>query len=315
MSIRTYQPGDDTALVSIYNEAAAHLPRFKAATLDEVRRRCLAADFDPGTHFFAVQQNQTVGYARYHINGRVSYPWCRQGHEQQAEPLMEAVLQSMRQRGIQRAFAAYRSEWAGQAEFFLQHGFHKAREMINYVLDILEMPTPAGNPSQNVSALAREDIPAVLQLSPEVYHVHSEAELEQHLFHNPRFPPDAVFALRGRSDAKLLAVGVLVVNDSYADPRQVDSGMPCYRLGAFGTEGMQTKRINGLFSFVADPSRNVLAMGLDLLGHCTMILRDTDIATFAAQVPSDVEPLARFYRQYFRRQGSFPVFERQLDPT
>ena len=39
MKIRTYAPGDDGAQVSIYNEAAATLPKFKAATLDEVRRR------------------------------------------------------------------------------------------------------------------------------------------------------------------------------------------------------------------------------------------------------------------------------------
>ena len=32
----------------------------------------------------------------------------------------------------------------------------------------------------------------------------------------------------------------------------------------------------------------------------------------AAQVASDAPHLMRFYKQYFRRQGSFPVFERPL---
>src|SRR5262249_51646942 len=34
MTIRTFQPGDDAVQVSIYNEAAADLPKFKPATID-----------------------------------------------------------------------------------------------------------------------------------------------------------------------------------------------------------------------------------------------------------------------------------------
>ena len=50
MKIRTFLPGDDAAQVGIYNEAAAALPKFKAATLDDVRRRIHAPDHDrPGT--------------------------------------------------------------------------------------------------------------------------------------------------------------------------------------------------------------------------------------------------------------------------
>ena len=53
MTIRTYQPGDEVAQVGIYNEAAGDLPKFKPATLDEVRRRARGPDFDPDTRFFA----------------------------------------------------------------------------------------------------------------------------------------------------------------------------------------------------------------------------------------------------------------------
>src|SRR6516225_6599557 len=92
MTIRTFEAGDEVAQVSIFNEAAARLPKFKPATLDEVRRRCHAADFDPTTRFFAVPDSEPVGYASFHTNGRVSYPWCRSGQEQWARPLFEAVL-------------------------------------------------------------------------------------------------------------------------------------------------------------------------------------------------------------------------------
>src|SRR5262249_47319567 len=147
MTIRTFGPGDDVAQVGIYNEAAADLPRFKPATIDEVRRRCRAPDFDPGTRFFAVAGGRPVAYAGFHANGRVSYPWCRKGHESFAEPLLAAVLGAMKARGLPRAFAAYRADWPAQVEFFQRHGLVHARDMVNFALDLTEMPTPAARTS------------------------------------------------------------------------------------------------------------------------------------------------------------------------
>jgi hypothetical protein len=312
MTIRTFQPGDDVAQVSIYNEAAGALPRFKAATLDEVRRRCRAADFDPAQRFFAPDKGRAVGYATFHGNGRVSYPWCRAGHESLAEPLFDAVLEAMRRRGLKKAFAAYRADWPRQAEFFLSHSFHLAREMINYVIDLAELPTSSTRPGSPIVPLCREDVPGLLHLAPEALRTDSPAELEGHLFANPSFQPESLFVLRGRTDGSPVAAGILIENASYAHPRQVDAGMPCFRLGAFGTEGMQTKRINGLFSFVVRPDREACSLALDLLSHAAGLLQAKDSDTLAAQVPSDVPHLARFYQQYFQRQGSFPVFERAL---
>jgi hypothetical protein len=88
--------------------------------------------------------------------------------------------------------------------------------------------------------------------------------------------------------------------------------MPCFRLGAFGTEDMNTKRLNGLFSFLAADARDTHPLALDLMGYAAYKLRDTDVETFAAQVPSDAGHLLRFYKQYFQRQASFPVLERTL---
>jgi hypothetical protein len=120
--------------------------------------------------------------------------------------------------------------------------------------------------------------------------------------------------MRSRNDDVPLAVGVLVANAEYADPKKVDSDMPCFRLGAFGTEGMRTKRIQGLFSFLA-AERTASALGLDLMAESSSRLHDSDAEALAAQVPSDVPHLLRFYQQYFRRQGSFPVYERDLRPA
>ena len=101
-------------------------------------------------------------------------------------------------------------------------------------------------------------------------------------------------------------------NPAYADPHQIDALAPCFRLGAVGAEGEQTKRVNGLFSFLAPSGKNSSSLGLDLLGHAAFRLEEETVAWLAAQVSSDVPHLLRFYQHHFRRQGSFPVFERAL---
>jgi hypothetical protein len=310
MAIRTFQPGDETAQVSIYNEAAAALPKFKPATLDEIRRRCYAPDFDPGTRFFAIVDGQPVGYVSFHTNGRVSYPWCRKGHEDQAGPLFERMLQVMQERGLRRAFAAYRGDWPTVHEFFRARDFRLTREMVNYWLDPTDMPTPSARRSYPVTPVAPPDIPAIFALAPEALRVSSPAALEKHLLCNPYFPASSVFALRDRSDSTIVAAAVLVLDPAYTDPRQVDAAMPCFRLGAFGTEGMQTKRINGLLSFVARNEPEFKPMALDLIAHAVFRLHRSEGIALGAQVPSDVPHLAAFYQHHFRRQGSFPIWER-----
>src|SRR5437879_158263 len=111
MTIRAYQGGDEVAQVRIYNESAAALPKFKPATVDEVRRRMRGPDFDPSSRFYAVADGRPVGYATFQPNGRVSFPWCLEGHEQFTGPLLDHVLEVMRQQGLRRAWAAYRTDW------------------------------------------------------------------------------------------------------------------------------------------------------------------------------------------------------------
>jgi hypothetical protein len=312
LTIRTFQPGDDAAQVSIYNEAAAELPRFKAATLDDVRRRVRAADFDPRTRFFAVTDSLPVGYATFHANGRVSYPWCRKGHEAHAPALFEAVLDEMHRRRIPMAFAAYRADWPAQAAFFQEHGFRAAREMVNFVLDLADMPTPGARAGSSAEPLSRDDVAGVFALGEGVVRSRTPGDLADHLFRNPHFGADSAVVVRGNADGRPVAAGIIIVNEAYADPTAVDASMPCYRLGAFGTEALQWKRVNGLFSFVARPGPDVNALALELLAHAASRLGESSQGVLAAQVPSDAPHLLRFYQQIWRRQGAFPVFERAL---
>jgi len=312
MEIRTYRPGDDAAQVSIYNEAAAELPKFKPATLDEVRRRARGADYDPAARFLAVVDGRPIGYASFQTNGRISFPWCRKGHEAAAQPLLERVLQALKERGLTRAFTAYRADWTAQQQFFHNNGFQQRREMVNFVLDLVEMPTPMARPTSSAGPATPDDVPAIQEMGANALLIRERAALEQYLFHNPYFPADSVFVLRSRKGGPALAAAVLISNPAYANPRQVDAAMPCFRLGAFGTEGMTTKRINGLFSFLTADTGDAQPLALDLLGYAAHKLQDTEVETFAAQVPSDAGHLLRFYKQYFQRQGSFPILERLL---
>src|SRR5437879_9299946 len=100
MTIRTFEAGDEATQISIYNEAAAALPKFKPASLDEVRRRCRAADFDASARFYAVEEGVPVGYAAFQPSGRLNYPWCRKGKEHWAGPLFTRVLDTMKERGL-----------------------------------------------------------------------------------------------------------------------------------------------------------------------------------------------------------------------
>jgi hypothetical protein len=313
VNIRTFQPGDEVHQVAIYNDAASALPRFKPATTQEVLRRVSARDFDPSTRFFACADGQPVGYVLFNPNGRVSYPWCRKGHEALADPLFEHMLRTMQQRGFRKVFAAYRGDWTATLEFFRRQGFSVAREMVNFLLDIFDMPTVPARRNLNITPPERQDVAALFALAPHVVRCQSAHELEQHLFENPYFDPGSLFVLRSRTNRTPLGASILITNAAYADPKVVDAAMPCFRLGAFGSEGMHTKRLKGMFSFLSKDDAQCGAVGVDLVAHAASRLHDSDdINALAGQVPSDAPHLLRFYQTRFRRQGSFPVMERAL---
>jgi hypothetical protein len=311
VTIRPYQSGDEHAQVAIYNAAAAALPKFKPATLIEVQRRIRARDFDPTTRFYAEANGQVVGYCTIQLNGRVGCPWCLPGHEAHAEPLLAAALAGLTQRGVTRPFTAYRGDWTGINQFFVDHGFRPVREMVSFVMNFLDMPTPSVRPANAISPLRPADVPAVLALGAGVLHMTNAAALERYLFANPYFPETALFALRGTPNGAPLAVGIFVTEPTYADPRHLDANMPCFRLGAFGTEGMTAKRVKGLFSFIARTDRALPGYAMDLLGYAANHIGiDEDMDCCAAQAPSDAPALLGFYQRHFQRQGSFPVLER-----
>ena len=125
MRIRTYQPGDESDQARIYNEAAGSLPAFKPASPEEILRRYQADDAGPGSRFYAEIDGEVVGYAVFCSNGRVNFPWCLPGAEIVRVPLLDALFAEMGRRGLQEAWAAYRSDWSTVLDFFKDHAFSR----------------------------------------------------------------------------------------------------------------------------------------------------------------------------------------------
>ena len=309
MTIRTYQPNDETHQRAIYNTVAGALPGFKPAKPEDLAQRISARGFDPATRLYAEVDGQVVGYCTWATNGRIGYPWCLPGHESAAPTLLEAAIQALRDRKIPRAFAAYRADWSAQQSFLEAHGFRKVREMVNFVQPLLDLPTTVNRRGSNITPLRAEDVPAIAALGANIIRIPAD-RLARYLLENPYFPPSAVFVMRQGDNPQ--AVGIFIEDERYADPFKVDVNAPCFRLGAFGTEEQNTKRINGMFSFLAAPGKDITMIGLDLVWYAAGIADPDGASVLAAQVPSDAPALSDFYRNYFRRQGSFPIYEREL---
>lgn len=303
MHIRHYQAGDEHDQAAIYNAGANGLPDFKAATAEDIRRRYQATDADPASKLYAVEGGRIVGYALLSNSGRISFPWCLAAHEEVRPSLLEATLSALRNRGVHEAWAAYRADWAPVLGFFREHDFLVAREMINYVAQLERLPEAVVPRGQALGPLARNQVRELLSLSRSLFRDEDVRGLEGFFWENPYLDPSALFALRDQMDGRLLGLALAVIHPAFAHPTQLDAAMPCFRLGALGTENERHKRVNGLFSclFTSEPH------AATLLAEATRRMRAAGLSHIAAQAPSDQPSLCAFYDQHFQRQGAFPI--------
>ncbi|HJZ89646.1 MAG TPA: hypothetical protein VKE40_02165 [Gemmataceae bacterium] len=302
MIIRNCLPGDTDHEAAVYNVAAAQLPGFRRLTIDDVRRTS-------GGRFFAEDNGRVVGFAAFEPHGRVHYPWCLPGHELAAHQLFGQVMRTLAERKVPRAHAVCRADWPLQVQFFEAQGFAHVREMVNFSQSIGDLPTMFQRPSLNVTLVRPGDLPAIESMVSGLPRLRGPA-LANYLM-TSGLATEAVFVLR-RSDGSPRGVGVLIDDAALPGVETLDAKSPAFWFGAFGTEGLPAKRVNGLFSFVAPPGKDLLHVGQDLLWYATSRLETTSFNSLAAQVPSDASHLLHFYESYFRKQGSFPVFERDV---
>jgi hypothetical protein len=311
VNIRTFQPGDEVTQASLFNVSAYSLPGFKPATADDVKKRTRSRTFDPTARFYAEVGGQIVGYCSLEPDqGRASFPWCKKGHEATAELLFEVMLHSARDRGLTKLFAAYRHDWQPVLQFFTDHGFTVAREVVNYWADPVDLPTLVNRSKLPINRLKREDLPALVAMGKGIVRL-PENQLEDYIFANPYFPAEAFLVLRAPDETpKAIAIGL--ESSTYADVKRIDPQAPCFRLGAFGTEGYNTKRVNGMFSFLVANPQEALPAGLALLSEASQEMTEGTVTALAAQCPSDAPHLINFYTRYFKEHGRFPMLEKQL---
>jgi hypothetical protein len=310
--IRTFQPGDERTQAALFNACAFSLPGFKPATEDDVKRRARARGFQPEARFYAEAGGQVVGYCVLEPGqSRVSYPWCRKGSEAAAQPLFDAALRAAKERGLTKVFAAYRRDWEPVLRFFAGAGFAKARDMVNFVADPVELPTIANRGGVPLRPLERTDIPILAEMGRDLIRLPAD-RLEQYYFSNPYFPVEAFRVMETRDDRSPVAIGVGLESATWADVKKVDPLAPCFRMGAFGTEGLNAKRVNGLFSYVVAKPEHAIPAGLALLAEASQEMTEGTVTSLAAQCPTDAPHLLNFYARYFKEQGRFPVLERTL---
>ena len=310
MLIRNCLPADAEHEAAVYNVAAARLPGFRPVTPDQVRRVATTRAAEQPTRFCAEEDGRLVGYVTFEPSGRIHYPWCLPGHEGTAHRLFGAALRALAERKVTRVFAACRADWADHVEFFEDHDFVKARDVVNFSQSIADLPTMFQRPGLNITVARPEDVPGIEALVPGLLRLRG-TELADELLKNPAFPADAVYVLR-RKDGTVQGVGLLVDDASCAAVDGLDPRAPTFWAGAFGAEGLAGKRVNGLFSFLAAPEKEAALIGQDLLWYGTSRMETNTFEFLAAQVPTDVPHLLRFYERYFVKQGSFPVFERDI---
>lgn len=317
-AIRTHQPGDAELQARLYNLTAANLPNVRPVTAADIRRDCRAPrHFDPELFWVAEVAGEPVGYCQAHPGGLLGVPWALPGRESAAGDLLRTALGALSGRGLTRATVALSAKWAGPRALLEAAGFAHARDYVNYRLSFDDLPTLMGVSGGRVFRILRpDDLPSVEKFHPGLLRLAGPA-LERHLFANPRFAAESLFALTGRQSAGVLAAGSLILERGAprAADKSLDPDAPAFRLGAFGTEGWPATTVDGMFSCLFSEARDPTTLGLDLLAHVVDVLDDDDgPEVLAAQVPSDQPALMRFYGHYFRRQGAFPVLECPLEP-
>src|SRR5439155_22129426 len=110
-------------------------------------------------------------------------------------------------------------DWAAPAQFFPARGMPKARDMVNFYQELTDMPTMVAKPTSSITPFEPGDVAHLHAMAPDLWHGMTQAELWRHLMENPYFPPESLFVIRARADRKPLAVGLLVADPSFADPK------------------------------------------------------------------------------------------------
>jgi hypothetical protein len=308
-------PGDELSQVEIYNAVAQSFPGYKSATRDEVVRRYSSTQFDPTTKLYAQDAGRIIAYVTFWSTGRISTPWSANDDADIRSQLMDAALESMRQRGLTRVWAAYRADWTKVHIWLTELGFRSSHDVVNFIAPREYLPDETLPDKMRLEVMTRSDTIQVYELNPKAFGVESAEELALAWWDgsdSPYYKDDSRIVLRDLETGDILASGIVILNSDFADPSQVDAAMPCSRLGAVGADSDNCKRMNGLFSYVASPGPNNHRFARVLLAEARRRFSQFGVKEVAAQCKSNRLVEQAFYRTHFRTQGSFPIFIRDI---
>ena len=129
--------------------------------------------------------------------------------------------------------------------------------MVNFVAEVSRLPASDQLPSDRTLArFEPEDLPQLIALAPGLFADIDARVLHRFYWNHPDYPfSENFFALKNAEGGRILGAFLLVSSERFADPTKIDAAMPCFRLGAFGTETQRHKRVTGLFSCVFADNR------------------------------------------------------------
>ena len=181
------------------------MPGFKPASADEIARRFRNVNPDVTSKFYAIEDDEVVGYAVFNSDGRISYPWCLPEAQDACRHLLEAVLLAMSERGCPEAWLAYRADWSPVLDFFREHRFTPLREMVNYISELVPLPRAPIPEGQVIAPLVREELPQLLALGKGLIAEDDPDALAEFFWENPFFPAESLYALESPDGGKLRA--------------------------------------------------------------------------------------------------------------
>ena len=314
MTIRTFQAGDDAAQGRIYNEAAGRPAAVQARDAGRAAPPARGPDFDPGTRFFAWRGRPARRLRHVPRQRPRQLPLVPQGPRGGA-PSRSSRPSSTRCAGaaIAGAFAAYRADWPAAARVLRRPRLRARRARWSIRHRHRRHADAVGPLASHITPLTPADVPAVLRPG--------RASCAADDRRRARGSTSSTTPTSRRRRCSCCAAAAATSRRRRGAGRRVAGATPT----PAGRSRHALLPPRGVRHRGADPSASTACSAsspptratcrrcaLDLLGHATQRLQDTEVETLAAQVPSDAPHLLRFYKRSSAGRGVSRVFERPL---
>ena len=95
--------------------------------VDRLRKIYAQDDFDPQTKFYALHNNEVVGFITAkqgdQSNANMEFPLLRPGHEEVTEPLMEFAFDTLRKKGVSKIVTRASPRWGKTMDYAKKYDY------------------------------------------------------------------------------------------------------------------------------------------------------------------------------------------------